>query len=39
MAPIDKKGLMVLTSGGGLVSLDKMISDIKAAETYLKKAA
>ena len=37
MAPTDKKDLIVLTSGSGLVSLDKMISDMEAA--YSKKAA
>ncbi|AZV45110.1 hypothetical protein BAOM_4530 [Peribacillus asahii] len=39
MLQLIKKGLIVLTSGVGLVSLDKMISDIEAAETYLRKAA
>jgi len=39
MAPTDKKGLSVLTSGGGLVSLDKTISDIEAVVKYMKKAA
>ncbi|MFJ8246148.1 hypothetical protein [Peribacillus asahii] len=38
MAPTDKKNLIVLTSGSGLVSLDKIISDMEAAVTYLKKA-